>query len=459
MALITSISGIRGTIGGFTGENLTPYEITKFTAAYATWLKSKTNKPHPKVITGRDARISGNMLNHIIKGTLISLGINVLDIGLATTPTTEIAVMQEQADGGIIITASHNPKQWNALKFLNSRGEFLSPDSVAQVLDLYQRAESIKFNDVNDLGQIMENIDYTQKHIDLIKKLDFVDVAAIKHAKFKVAVDCINSVGAIAIPLLLKELGVKEIYEINCIPNGEFAHNPEPLEQNLYELIKTVKTKGADVGFAVDPDVDRLAIVSEDGSYFGEEYTLVAISDYILQTKPGNTVSNLSSSRALRDITAKHGGEYHTAAVGEINVVLKMKEVNAVVGGEGNGGIIFPDLHYGRDALVGIALFLSYMAKTKKKPSEIRAQLPNYVMEKTKLPLDNVNFNEVKQKIIEHYQGIAEITTIDGVKLDFENGWIHIRKSNTEPIVRIYSEATDQISLQDLLEGIKKFFV
>ncbi len=458
MALITSISGIRGTIGGKPGENLTPYETVKFTAAYITWLKQATNNPQPKIVLGRDARISGKTIENLVTGTLLSLGAHIINIGLATTPTTEIAVMQEKADGGIIITASHNPKQWNALKFLNSNGEFLESGAVREVLKLYENADNITFNGVETLGEIIATVDYTQKHIDLIKSLELVDVEAIKKAWFTVAVDCINSVGAIAVPMLLKELGVKQIYEINCIPNGDFAHNPEPLEQNLTELMHTVKERKADVGFAVDPDVDRLAIVSEDGTYFGEEYTLVAVADYVLRHKPGNTVSNLSSSRALKDITEKYGGKYYAAAVGEINVVMKMKETGAVIGGEGNGGVIYPELHYGRDALVGIALFLSYMAKTGLKPSQIRAQLPDYIMTKTKYPLENLDFDTIKQKIIADFKDKAQITTIDGVKLDFPEGWVHLRKSNTEPIVRLYAESQTNEQLQNLINLISQYF-
>ena len=456
MALITSISGIRGTIGGKLGDNLTPYEILKFTAAYAQWLKNKIGKSQPKIVLGRDARISGNMVRQLVRGVLLSLGAEIIDIDLATTPTTEIAVIQEQADGGIIITASHNPKEWNALKLLNNKGEFLNAQDVTEVLQLAENAEKISFNEIDALGQIIENINYTQKHVDLIANLPEVDIDAIKKANFTVAIDCINSVGAIALPVLLKKLGITKIIELNCVPNGNFAHTPEPLEQNLTDLMQTVKDNSADVGFAVDPDVDRLAIVDENGKYFGEEYTLVAVADYILQKNPGNTVSNLSSSRALRDITLKYGGSYYAAAVGEINVVLKMKEVNAVIGGEGNGGVIYPKLHYGRDALVGVALFLSYMATSGLKPSQIREKLPNYEMYKTKVKLDGIDFETIKQKILDKYSSSAQITTTDGIKLDFDDSWVHIRKSNTEPILRIYAEAKTLEKAKQLAQNIIK---
>ncbi len=459
MALIISISGLRGTVGGKPGDNLTPYEIVKFTAAYTLWLKNSTKKDSPKIILGRDARISGNMVKNLVQGTLLSLGAQIIDIDLTTTPTAEIAVIYEQADGGIIITASHNPAQWNALKFLNNKGEFLEPQAVKQVIDLYQNADKFEFNSAFDLGEIIKSFDYIHKHVELIEQLDLVDKQAIKNAKFKVAVDCINSTGAIAIPLLLKALGVEKNIEINCVPNGRFAHNPEPLEQNLTQLTEAVRQNKADVGFAVDPDVDRLAIVDENGNYFGEEYTLVAVADYVLQHKTGNTVSNLSSSRALKDITEKYGGQYFAAPVGEINVVMKMKQVGAIIGGEGNGGVIYPPLHYGRDALVGIALFLSYMAKSGLKPSQIRKKLPQYFMYKTRVSLNSLDFDTIAQKIIEKFSGKAQITTIDGVKLDFDDSWVHIRKSNTEPIVRIYAEAPTPGKAQQLAgQIIDSFF-
>ncbi len=459
MSLIVSISGIRGTIGGKQGDNLTPAEVMRFSAAYAKWLRQKTKKEKPKVVVGRDARISGEMVDRLVQGTLLSLGCEVIDIGLATTPTTEIAVIHERADGGIIITASHNPAEWNALKLLNDRGEFIDQQDIEVILKYYDSFSDIEFNDVQNLGILLEGIDYVYRHVDLIAALDLVDVEEIKERKFTVAVDCINSVGAIAIPVLLKKLGIDKIIEINCVPNGLFAHNPEPLEQNLTDLMQVVREKGADVGFAVDPDVDRLAIISEDGTYFGEEYTLVAVADYVLQYTPGTTVSNLSSSRALKDITHKYGQEYHASAVGELNVVKKMKEVQAVIGGEGNGGIIYPELHYGRDALVGIALFLSYMARSGMKPSQIRGLYTHYHMAKKKAHLHGIKFQEVIDRIIGHYSGKAQINTTDGLKLDFEDGWVHIRKSNTEPIVRVYSEAQTKERANELAdEIINQFF-
>ncbi len=459
MSLIVSISGIRGTVGGRQGDNLTPVEVLRFTAAYGVWAAGNSKQEKAKIVVGRDARISGEMISRIVQGTLISLGIEVIDIGLATTPTTEIAVIQEKADGGIIITASHNPVEWNALKLLNSEGEFIDQQDIDKILFYYDNFPELEFSDVHSLGILIEGIDYVYKHVDLIASLDLVDVEAIQDRKFSVAVDCINSVGAVAIPVLLKKLGVDKIFELNCVPNGRFAHNPEPLEQNLFDLMKLVKEKEADVGFAVDPDVDRLAIISEDGSYFGEEYTLVTVADYVLQHTPGSTVSNLSSSRALRDVTRKYGQDYHASAVGELNVVKKMKEVNAVIGGEGNGGVIYPELHYGRDALVGIALFLSYMARSGMKPSQIRKLYTNYQMAKKKAPLHGIRFQEVLDKIIGHYKDRAEINTTDGLKLDFDEGWVHIRRSNTEPIVRIYSEARTQEKANELAdEIINQFF-
>ena len=460
MSLIISISGIRGTIGGITGENLTPFDVIKFTSAYALWLKEKSNKDYkPKVIIGRDARVSGEMISRLVQGTLNALGCNVIDIGLATTPTTEIAVMQERANGGIIITASHNPKEWNALKLLNNKGEFIDSYDIETIIKFYKNFENTVFNTVENLGFLIENVDYIFKHVDLIISLDIVDIEAIRLRGYTVAIDCINSVGAIAVPVLLKKLGVENIIEVNCVPNGLFAHDPEPLEQNLTELMTIVKEKKADVGFAVDPDVDRLAIVNEDGTYFGEEYTLVAVSDYVLQNKKGSTVSNLSSSRALSDITQKYGQNYYTSAVGELNVVKKMKEVGAVIGGEGNGGIIYPDLHYGRDALVGIALFLSYMARTGMKPSSIRKIYTDYFMVKKKVFVENKEFNEKLEQIIQRYKDMAELNTIDGLKLDFEDSWVHIRKSNTEPIVRVYSEAKSEQKANNLAEEIIAHFL
>lgn len=457
MTLIKSISGIRGTIGGLSGDNLTPIDILKFSTAFALWVKGQTKKEKYKVIVGRDARISGEMVNSLVCGALLGAGINVMDLGLATTPTTEIAVIEENADGGIIITASHNPRQWNALKLLNNKGEFLSSSDGKKVLEIADNFSStMSFPDINSIGNKIPSKDYASKHIELIKGLDLVDVNAIEKANFTVAIDCVNSVGGIAIPQLLKSLGVKKIIELNCEPSGEFAHNPEPLPENLTEISKVVKESKADIGFVVDPDVDRLALINEDGTMFGEEYTLVAVADYILQNKKGNTVSNLSSSLALRDVTLLHGKEYFTAAVGELNVVEKMKQVNAIIGGEGNGGVIYPELHYGRDALVGIALFLSYMAKSKLKCSEIRKKYPEYFISKNKIELSaDLNVDKILEEIIKIYKPQCKnISTIDGVKIDFENEWIHLRKSNTEPIIRIYSESKTKEKADYLAENI-----
>lgn len=457
MTLIKSISGIRGTIGGKTGDNLTPVDILKFSTAFAIWVKQQAVKENYKVVVGRDARISGEMVNLLVSGALMGAGIDVVDIGLATTPTTEIAVIEEKADGGIIITASHNPRQWNALKLLNSKGEFLSAKDGNTIL---QTAETFEkdyiFDDIDKIGKKTFLNDYTKKHIDLIKKLKLVDINAIRNANFKVAVDCVNSVGGTAIPLLLKELGVKNIIELYCIPNGEFPHNPEPLPEHLKEISKVVAEQKADVGFVVDPDVDRLAIINEDGSMFGEEYTLVAVADYVLQNKKGNTVSNLSSSFALKDITLKHGQKYFSAAVGELNVVEKMKEVNAVIGGEGNGGVIYPELHYGRDALVGIALFLTHLAKSKSKCSELRKSFPEYFISKNKIELSpDLNVDKILISIAENYKPKSQnIITIDGVKIEFEKEWVHLRKSNTEPIIRIYSESSSKEKADKLAEEI-----
>lgn len=439
MTLIKSISGIRGTIGGMVAENLTPLDIVKFTAAYAAFIKKSTQEQKPCIVVGRDARISGEMVHRIITGTLIGMGCNVTDIGMATTPTTEIAVEKEGASGGIIITASHNPKQWNALKLLNSRGEFLNATEGEEILAIAE-SEDFLFSPVDELGKITQK-QFLHEHIQQVLSLDLVDKDAIEAANFRVAIDCVNSVGGIAIPELLYALGVKEIFKLHCAPHGNFSHNPEPLPQHLTELASLTRSSKATVGFAVDPDVDRLAIYCEDGEPFGEEYTLVAVSDYVLQHTPGNTVSNLSSSRALRDITRNRGGEYHAAAVGEVNVVTKMKEVNAVIGGEGNGGVIYPALHYGRDALAGIALFLTYLAKSGKTPSELRKSYPPYFMAKQKVELTpeidtEMILNKVKEKFSDQ-----QITDIDGVKIDFPDKWVHLRKSNTEPIIRIYSEA------------------
>ena len=440
MTLIKSISGIRGTIGGKPGDNLTPADIVRFTAAYATFIKSKSTEGKTLIVVGRDARISGEMVHRIITGTLIAMGCDVTDIGLATTPTTEIAVIRESAQGGIIITASHNPRQWNALKLLNHKGEFLNAAEGAEILALAESG-SFAFMPVDELGKITQK-QFLHEHIQSVLALELVDAEAIRAANFRVAVDCVNSVGGIAIPELLYALGVKEIFKLHCAPHGNFSHNPEPLPQHLTELSSLTRSSKATVGFAVDPDVDRLAIYCEDGEPFGEEYTLVAMADYILQHTPGNTVSNLSSSRALRDITLTRGGQYHAAAVGEVNVVEKMKEVGAVIGGEGNGGVIYPASHYGRDALVGIALFLTYLARTGKTPSQLRKEYPSYYMAKQKVELTpEIDTDAILQQMKERFSD-NQVTDIDGVKIDFPDKWVHLRKSNTEPIIRIYSEAT-----------------
>lgn len=440
MALIKSISGIRGTIGGRAGEGLSPLDVVKFTSAYATFIQSSKNAASNTIVVGRDARISGEMVNKLVVGTLLGMGMDVIDIGLATTPTTELAVAMEKAAGGIILTASHNPKQWNALKLLNEKGEFLNAKEGETILKLAE-AEDFTFAEVDKIGKLTEKDNYTQKHIESVLALDLVDVEAIRAANFKVAIDCVNSVGGIAIPELLETLGVKTIEKIYCEPTGHFPHNPEPLPEHLTEISSVMKSGKFDVGFVVDPDVDRLAIICEDGSMFGEEYTLVAVADYVLKHTPGNTASNLSSTRALRDVTHKYNCTYEAAAVGEVNVVTKMKEINAVIGGEGNGGVIYPASHYGRDALVGIALFLSHLAKEKKSVSELRKTYPNYFMSKNKIELTpKIDVESVLSSIKENYKQY-EINDIDGVKIDFPQGWVHLRKSNTEPIIRVYSEA------------------
>ena len=452
MSLIKSISGIRGTIGGRVGDALTPVDTVKFVAAYATYIKKTTHNISPKIVLGRDARISGDMVHRLVSATLMSMGFDVVDIGLATTPTTEIAVPKEKASGGIILTASHNPKQWNALKLLDSNGEFLSGEAGAEILKIAE-AEDFTFAEVDDLGKVTEK-DYLDAHIQDVLELELVDVEAIKKANFKVAIDCVNSVGGLVIPQLLKALGVREIIEVHCEAHGNFSHNPEPLPENLTDLIDAVKEKKADVGFAVDPDVDRLAIISENGAPFGEEYTLVAIADYILTHTLGNTVSNLSSTRALRDVTEKHGATYNASAVGEVNVVTKMKETNAVIGGEGNGGVIYPASHYGRDALVGIALFLTHLAKSGKKVSELRATYPTYFMSKQKIDLTpEINIDNLLSTIKEKYKE-EDIIDIDGVKIELKDRWVHLRKSNTEPIIRVYTEAPSIEDATDLGEKI-----
>lgn len=440
MSLIKSISGIRGTIGGKAGEGLNPLDIVKFTAAYATFIQRTTTLSARKIVVGRDARVSGEMVAHCVIGTLMGMGFDVVDLGLATTPTTELAVTWESACGGIILTASHNPKQWNALKLLNQQGEFLNAAEGNEVLRIAE-SEDFTFADIDNLGHVKTDNSSIKKHIDNVLSLKLVDVDAIAKANFSVAIDCVNSVGGLAIPALLEALGVKKIIRLNCQPDGHFPHNPEPLPQHLTEISDLMKSGVADVGFVVDPDVDRLAIVCENGEMFGEEYTLVAVADYVLRHTPGNTVSNLSSSRALRDVTLAHGGAYNAAAVGEVNVVAKMKETGAVIGGEGNGGVIYPESHYGRDALVGIALFLTHLAKEKKRVSELRATYPSYVMTKQRIDLTPAIDVDALLHAVKVKYAAYEVTDIDGVKIDFPDGWVHLRKSNTEPIIRVYAEA------------------
>ncbi len=453
MTLIKSISGIRGTIGDTVGEGLTPLDIVKFAAAYGSWVKFNTKKDKNTIVLGRDARISGEMLQRLISGTLIGLGIDVIDIGLATTPTTEMEVVRHKADGGIIITASHNPVQWNALKLLNAKGEFLSADDGKQVIEIAE-SENFEFAEVFKLGKITEVDNALEKHVDEILKLKLVDADAIKNANFTVAIDAVNSVGGIALPYLLERLGVSNVKELYCEANGHFPHNPEPLPENLTEISDMIKNSKADVGFVVDPDVDRLAIINEDGSMFGEEYTLVAVADYILKHEKGNTVSNLSSTRALRDITEGYGAEYSSAAVGEVNVVNKMKAVNAIIGGEGNGGVIYPELHYGRDALVGIALFLSHLSKSKLKCSELRAKYPDYYISKNKLQINQgVDIDGIFSQIAKNYQN-EEVDTTDGLKITFANEWVQLRKSNTEPIIRVYAESNSPEKAESLAKDI-----
>lgn len=451
MALIKSISGIRGTIGGKAGEGLTPGDVIKYTAAYATWLTK--NKKNKRVVVGRDARISGEMVNRLVTATLSGSGIDVIDIGMASTPTVEIAVSELSADGGIIITASHNPQNWNALKLLNSRGEFLSEAEGNELLEIAQKGETV-FANVENLGKIMTDETMLEKHISKVLSLPLVDAALIREAGFNVAIDGINSVGGMCIPALLKALGVKEIFELNCTPDGRFAHDPEPLPGNLNDIANLVINNNADVGFVVDPDVDRLAIIDEKGKLLGEEYTIVSVADYVLQHTPGNTVSNLSSSRALKDITEKHGGQYFSSAVGEVNVVEMMHKKNAVIGGEGNGGVIYPACHSGRDALVGIALFLTYMARIKKNPSGIRAAFPDYVISKNKIVLEEgIDTDKLLSLMKEKYKNHPQIT-IDGVKIAFEEEWVHLRKSNTEPIIRVYAESKNKEKADKLAQRI-----
>ena len=453
MALIKSISGIRGTIGGKADEGLNPLTIVKFTAAYATFIRNHTQLTSNRIVVGRDARISGEMVKSIVIGTLTGMGFDVVDIGMATTPTTAIAVVMEKACGGIILTASHNPKQWNALKLLNEKGEFLNGEGGNDVLSIAE-SEHFTFAETDSLGKVIVDNRYKERHIESVLNLKLVDTEAIRSANFRVAIDCVNSVGGLVLPDLLYALGVKGILKLHCNPHGNFSHNPEPLPEHLTEISNLMTQGKADVGFVVDPDVDRLAIVCENGQMFGEEYTLVAVSDYVLSHTPGHTVSNLSSTRALRDITQKYGCRYDAAAVGEVNVVAKMQETNAVIGGEGNGGIIYPESHYGRDALVGIALFLTHLAKSKMQASELRASYPSYFMSKQKIALTpDIDVEAILTKVKEKFSGY-DITDIDGVKIDFPDKWVHLRKSNTESIIRIYSEAPSMPEAKALGEEI-----
>lgn len=453
MTLIKSISGIRGTIGGKVGEGLTPVDIVKFAAAYGTWLQQENNAKKLTVIVGRDARISGRIVSELVIASLKSLGINVLNLGLSTTPTVEMAVIMEKAHGGIVLTASHNPKEWNALKLLNKSGEFISAEDGEKILEIAEN-ESFDFVGVDDLGKQTKNNDYIQKHIEVVVNLPYIDKEMIEKADFSIVVDAVNSTGGIAVPLLLDALGVKNVTGIHCEPTGVFAHNPEPLPEHLKDLSKAVVENNAHLGITVDPDVDRLAMVCEDGTMFGEEYTLVAVADYVLSQKGGATVSNLSSTRALRDVTEKHGYSYFSSAVGEVNVVEKMKEVNAVIGGEGNGGVILPELHYGRDALVGIALFLTHLAKSKLKASELRDSYPQYTISKNKIQLTpETNVDQILVKMAKKYSK-QEVDSTDGVKIYFDKEWVHLRKSNTEPIIRIYAESENGAKADQLAKNI-----
>ena len=449
MTLIKSISGIRGTIGGKAGEGLNPLDIVKFTSAYATLIRRTSTVKSNKIVVGRDARISGEMVKNVVCGTLMGMGFDVVNIGLASTPTTELAVTMAGACGGIILTASHNPKQWNALKLLNEHGEFLNAAEGEEVLRIAE-AEAFEYADIDHIGSYIEDNTYNEKHIESVLALKLVDVEAIRRANFRVAIDCINSVGGIILPELLHRLGVQHVEKLYCEPTGNFQHNPEPLEKNLGDIMNLMKGGKADVAFVVDPDVDRLAMICEDGTMYGEEYTLVTVADYVLKHTPGNTVSNLSSTRALRDVTRKYGMQYNAAAVGEVNVVTKMKETNAVIGGEGNGGVIYPESHYGRDALVGIALFLSHLAHEGKKVSELRASYPNYYIAKNRIDLTpQTDVDAILAKVKDLYKA-EEINDIDGVKIDFPDKWVHLRKSNTEPIIRVYSEAATMEAADEL---------
>lgn len=455
MTLIKSISGIRGTIGGKPGEALTPMDIAKYTAAYATFIDRTTSRPNRTIVVGQDARISGPMVLDIVIGTLMGMGFDVVNIGPASTPTTEIAVTMEEACGGLILTASHNPKEWNALKLLNERGEFLSNAEGQEVLRIANDRD-YSFAPVEKLGQHLKNTTYNRRHIQRVLQLGLVDIEAIKKANFTVAVDAVNSVGGVVIPQLLEALGVKNIIRLNCDSTGNFAHNPEPIPENLTEISRVVRESGADVGFVVDPDVDRLAIVMENGEMFVEEYTLVSIADYVLKHQQGPAVSNLSSSRALRDICKRHNCQYYASAVGEVNVTTLMKWTGAVIGGEGNGGVIYPELHYGRDALVGVALFLTLLAKSGKKVSELKKDYPQYQIAKTKIKMTpELDVDAILAKIKEHYKN-EKVTDVDGVKIDFPNSWVHLRKSNTEPIIRIYSEAATQEEAKALGDQMKE---
>lgn len=454
MSLIKSISGIRGTIGGAAGDGLSPLDIVKFVSAYATFIRRTTKKTSNTIVVGRDARLSGKMVNDVVVGTLTGMGFDVVNIGMATTPTTEIAVVGENACGGIILTASHNPKQWNALKLLNEDGEFLNDAQGKEVLAIAEK-EDFCYADVDSLGTEYQNNTYMRRHIDMVLNLNLVDVEAIKKANFTVAVDAVNSIGGVVIPELLKRLGVKNVIELYCAPTGKFGHTPEPIPQNLTDIASLMSEGKADVGFVVDPDVDRLAIIMENGEFFVEEYTLVSIADYVLSQTPGSTVSNLSSSRALRDVTEAHGCNYSAAAVGEVNVVTEMKRTNAIIGGEGNGGVIYPEAHYGRDALVGVALFLTLLAKSGKKVSELKKTYPQYSIAKNKIELTpDIDVDAILKAVKEHYSN-EKITDIDGVKIDFKDSWVHLRKSNTEPIIRIYSEASTMEKAESLAEDIK----
>ena len=456
MTLIKSISGIRGTIGGHVSDGLNPVSTAQFTAAYAAFIRKHSGKARPLIVVGRDARISGIMVNRIVTGTLLGMGCDVIDIGLATTPTTEMAVTGKEADGGIILTASHNPKQWNALKLLNGRGEFLSDADGKEILRLAEH-EDFDFAEVDEMGTLLSEESYLDDHIQAVLALPAVDVEAIRRANFRVAFDSVNSVGGIALPALFQALGVDHVTALNAEPTGHFAHNPEPLPEHLVDICSAIGTSQVDVGFVVDPDVDRLAIIDERGTFFGEEYTLVAVADYLLSLNGGgNTVSNLSSTRALRDVTERHGGTYTAAAVGEVNVVTKMKETGALIGGEGNGGVIYPELHYGRDALVGIALFLSLLAKSGKKVSELRATYPDYYMSKQRVDLpQGVDTEALLSRLAREYQDKGAINLIDGVKIDLPTQWVHVRRSNTEPIIRIYTEAPSSEEAQALADEFK----